>query len=127
MHRFALSAIAMALLAFSATASEPRSARTAKQVVHRPTQSAFSGNIIGLQAPKLGPIPPRPLHERLLEFVVCPMKPIVEYFEPANRRMRRLLNECEDIGQVREQFQGFWMNSQPSVLTYERLDGTIGP
>jgi hypothetical protein len=63
----------------------------------------------------------------VLEFIVCPFKPIVEYFESPNLRMRRLLNESEDLRQARVQFQQFWMNNQPSVLTYERLNGAIGP
>ena len=32
-----------------------------------------------------------------------------------------------DLRRVREGMHRFWMNNQPSVLTYERLNGAIGP
>ena len=41
--------------------------------------------------------------------------------------MTQLLNESEDLRQAREEFHRFWMNNQPSTLTYERLHGAIGP
>jgi hypothetical protein len=31
------------------------------------------------------------------------------------------------LSQARREMQRFWMNNQPSVLTYERLNGAIGP
>lgn len=44
-----------------------------------------------------------------------------------NARMTQLLNESEDMRAAREEWHRFWMNNQPSVLTYERLNGAIGP
>jgi hypothetical protein len=49
------------------------------------------------------------------------------YDSDPNVRMNQLLNESEDLRQAREEFHRFWMNNQPSVLTYERLNGAIGP
>lgn len=40
-------------------------------------------------------------------------------------RMAQLLNESEDLRQAREEWHRFWMNNQPSVLTYDRLNGVI--
>lgn len=42
-------------------------------------------------------------------------------------RMTQLLNESEDLRQMREEIHRFWMNNQPSTLSYERLSGAIGP
>jgi hypothetical protein len=49
------------------------------------------------------------------------------YDSDPNYRMNQLLNESEDLRQAREEWHRFWMNNQPSVLTYERLNGAIGP
>ena len=49
------------------------------------------------------------------------------YDSDPNVRMGQLLNESEDLRQAREEFHRFWMNNQPSTLTYERLHGAIGP
>ena len=43
----------------------------------------------------------------------------------ANQRLIQLLTESEDLRQAREEFHRYWMNNQPSTLTYERLDGPI--
>jgi len=53
--------------------------------------------------------------------------PINRYDSDPNYRMTQLLNESEDLRQAREEVHRFWMNNQPSVLTYERLNGAIGP
>ncbi|HEX3148454.1 MAG TPA: hypothetical protein VHR66_10245 [Gemmataceae bacterium] len=42
-------------------------------------------------------------------------------------RAQWLLNKAEDLRQAREQVHRFWKNNQPSVLTYDRLNGAIGP
>jgi hypothetical protein len=126
MNRFLVTTVEIAILTCPTFASDPGTARIAKQAIHQRAPSSFSGNLIGLQLPKLR-IAPRPLHERLIEFVVCPIKPIVEYFDSPNSRMMRLLTESEDLRQAREEMHRFWMNNQPSVLTYERLNGAIGP
>jgi hypothetical protein len=49
------------------------------------------------------------------------------YDSDPNVRTSQLLNESEDLRQAREEFHRFWMNNQPSTLTYERLHGAIGP
>lgn len=49
------------------------------------------------------------------------------YDSDPNTRMSELLNESEDLRQARDEWHRFWMNNQPSVLTYERLNGAIGP
>jgi len=49
------------------------------------------------------------------------------YDSDPNTRMAELLNESEDLRQARDEWHRFWMNNQPSVLTYERLNGAIGP
>jgi hypothetical protein len=49
------------------------------------------------------------------------------YDSDPNVRTNQLLNESEDLRQAREEMHRFWMNNQPSVLTYERLNGAIGP
>jgi len=52
----------------------------------------------------------------------------VSFYSPdPNERMQQLLDESEDLRQTREEFHRFWMNNQPSVLTYERLSGSVGP
>jgi len=126
MNRFLVTTLAIAILTCPTFASDPGTARIAKQAFHQRAPSSFSGNLIGLQAPKLS-VPPRPLHERLIEFVVCPIKPIVQYFDSPSLRMTWLLEESEDLRQARQEMYRFWMNNQPSVLTYERLNGAIGP
>ena len=50
-----------------------------------------------------------------------------QYDSEPNVRMHQLLNQSEDLRQAREEWHRFWMNNQPSVLTYERLNGAIGP
>jgi hypothetical protein len=49
------------------------------------------------------------------------------YDSDPNIRMTQLLNESEDLRQWREEKRRFWMNNQPSTLTYDRLSGAIGP
>ena len=49
------------------------------------------------------------------------------YDSDPNYRAQQLLNESEDLRQAREEMHRFWMNNQPSVLSYERLNGAIGP
>lgn len=49
------------------------------------------------------------------------------YDSDPNYRMTQLLNESEDLRQARDEWHRFWMNNQPSTLTYERLNGAIGP
>jgi len=50
-----------------------------------------------------------------------------QYDSEPGVRTQQLLNQSEDLRQAREEWHRFWMNNQPSVLTYERLHGAIGP
>src|SRR5262245_65520635 len=113
MKRFVLAVIAIALPACSALASEPKSDEVAKAVkrdwIARPISA---GEEVVFPPPQFLPMPPkRPLHVRLIEFVECPIKPIVEYVRSPNSQLRRLLNESEDLRKAREQFQRFWISS----------------
>lgn len=45
----------------------------------------------------------------------------------ANSRMEQLLRESEDLRQARLEMQRFWLNNQPSVQTYERLNPKMAP
>ena len=114
MKRFVVPVVTMAVLACPAVASEPRSAREATQVKHvpieRPAAMAEDFLVIPPQIPREMPRH-RPLHVRLMEFVECPIKPIVEYVQLPNSRLRRLINESEDLRKAREQFQRFWISS----------------
>jgi hypothetical protein len=49
------------------------------------------------------------------------------YDSDPNYRMKQLLNESEDLRQANEERHRWWMNNQPSCLTYDRLSGAIGP
>jgi hypothetical protein len=42
-----------------------------------------------------------------------------------NTRMNNLLNESENLRQVRDEWQRFWLVNHPSHLTPERVDGSI--
>jgi hypothetical protein len=49
------------------------------------------------------------------------------YDSDPNYKMKQLLNESEDMRQANEERHRFWMNNQPSCLSYDRLSGAIGP
>ncbi len=49
------------------------------------------------------------------------------YDSDPNYRMRQMLNESENLRNAHEEIHRFWMNQQPSALTYDRLNGAIGP
>lgn len=49
------------------------------------------------------------------------------YDSDPNYRMKQLLNESEDLRQANDERHRFWMNNQPSTLSYDRLNGAIGP
>jgi hypothetical protein len=44
-----------------------------------------------------------------------------------NVRMEQLLNQSEDIGQLKDGWSKNWMNDPPSHLTPIRVHGGIGP
>jgi hypothetical protein len=52
---------------------------------------------------------------------------INQYASDPNTRMDQLLNQSEDLRQIGNVWRRFWMNDQPSHLTFERVDGQIGP
>ena len=52
---------------------------------------------------------------------------INQYPSDRNQRMDVLLNESEDMRQIRQERRRWWMNGQASCLSYERLNGHIGP
>jgi hypothetical protein len=52
---------------------------------------------------------------------------INQYPSDPNDRMSVLLNQSEDLRQIQGEWRRFWQNDQPSHLTYERVDGGIGP
>jgi hypothetical protein len=45
----------------------------------------------------------------------------------AATKMEKLLFQSEDIGQMHAEWQRFWMNDQPSHMSYQRVNGGIGP
>lgn len=49
------------------------------------------------------------------------------YDSNPNTRMVQLLNESEDLRQLRAEQHRFWMNDQPSTLSFDRLSGAVGP
>ena len=64
-----------------------------------------------------------------MEALLYPDRALALYVADRLDRYRtvRLLTESEDLRQTRGEFHRFWMNNQPSVLTFQRLNGAIGP
>jgi hypothetical protein len=52
---------------------------------------------------------------------------INQYPSDKNERMDVLLNQSEDLRQINGEWRRFWMNDQPSHMTYARVHGGIGP
>lgn len=52
---------------------------------------------------------------------------INQYPADRNERMEVLLNQSEDLRQIEGEWRRFWMNDQPSHMTYQRVHGGIGP
>ena len=50
-----------------------------------------------------------------------------QYPSDPNTRMEVLLFQSEDLRQIGNEWRRFWMNDQPSHMTYERVHGGIGP
>jgi hypothetical protein len=50
-----------------------------------------------------------------------------QYSSNPNERMDILMNHSEDLRQIKNEVRRFWMNDQPSHMTYERVHGGIGP
>jgi hypothetical protein len=49
------------------------------------------------------------------------------YSSDPNERTQQLLNQSEDLRQIRGEWNRFWMVDQPSHLTPYRIHGGIGP
>jgi hypothetical protein len=53
---------------------------------------------------------------------------IINQYDPdPNIRMQQLLNQSENLRQIRGEWHRFWMNDQPSHLTPQRVNGLISP
>jgi hypothetical protein len=50
-----------------------------------------------------------------------------QYSSDRNVRMEQLLFQSEDLRQIHDEWRRFWMNDQPSHMTYQRVHGGIGP
>lgn len=53
--------------------------------------------------------------------------PLNAYDSDPNVRTFQLLNQSEDLRQIREEKSRFWFTNQPSCLSYQRLSGAMGP
>lgn len=49
------------------------------------------------------------------------------YDADPNLRMQTLLNQSEDLRQLRDEYYRFWMIDQPSHMTAIRTNGAVGP
>jgi hypothetical protein len=104
--RFVLPVFAIGLLAWPALASDLRSARAAKPFTYIQFERQTGVQEDEILIPPPQPMPPRrPLHLRLVEFVECPVKPLVEYLQSPNSELRRLLDESENLRKVRDAFR----------------------
>lgn len=52
---------------------------------------------------------------------------INQYDSDPNIRLQQMLNQSENLRQVRGEWHRFWMNDQPSHLTPVRTNGLISP
>jgi hypothetical protein len=52
---------------------------------------------------------------------------INQYSSDKNVRMEQLLYQSEDLRQMHDEWRRFWMNDQPSHMTYLRVHGGMGP
>ena len=50
-----------------------------------------------------------------------------QYSSNPNVRMEELLFQSEDLRQMQDEWRRWWMNDQPSHMTYQRVHGGIGP
>ncbi len=50
-----------------------------------------------------------------------------QYSSDPGERMEELIFQSEDLRQINNELRRFWMNDQPSHMTYERVHGGIGP
>ncbi len=59
---------------------------------------------------------------------LCPSMGCIlnRYDSDPNKRLRKLLNDSEDLRQAQLEIERFWF-TQPSTMTYERVNGAVGP
>jgi hypothetical protein len=50
-----------------------------------------------------------------------------QYSSDPNERMQQMLNESENLRQLRMEWNRFWMLDQPSHLTPTRVHGGLSP
>lgn len=50
-----------------------------------------------------------------------------QYPSDPNERMQVLIYQSEDLRQINNEVRRFWMNDQPSHMTWERIHGGVGP
>jgi len=81
-----------------------------------------------MMAPKLRcpnrppPPPPKVLDDETVRAVLFPAQTV------AREAMKQTgLARWLELRQSRAEWHRFWMNNQPSVLSYDRLNGAIGP
>ena len=49
------------------------------------------------------------------------------YSPDPNERLKEELNQSENLRQIRQEWERFWLVDQPSHLTPDRVHGGIGP
>jgi hypothetical protein len=50
-----------------------------------------------------------------------------QYSSDDRIRTEQLINQSEDMRQMKEEWRRFWFNDHPSTLTPNRISGVIGP
>ena len=48
-----------------------------------------------------------------------------EYSSDPNRRVVELLNQSEDLRQIADEWERFWMIDHPSHMSFDRVDGGL--
>ena len=48
-----------------------------------------------------------------------------EYSSDPNRRIVELVNQSEDLRQLGDEWERFWMLNHPSHMSYDRVDGGL--
>ena len=84
--RFVISIVLIALLSGAVAASDPSSGRMTRQFKPRPDVRQIGireDDFVGL----VGALPAQPIHERLVEWVVCPAAPIIRLIEGWRHQM----------------------------------------
>ena len=114
------------LVALPVAASNPNRIKKERT---RPVQTA--------EPPLARPIPAQPaappvLNDRVVRTALCPHRLLANLvlrgYDSDFHYWRLVLSgTSRDLAEARVEFHQFWMGNQPSVLTYERVNGAIGP